>query len=146
MRVNERLSRWKDLRHEISELPLKDAMTEVCLFWSSTPFVTFYLHADQPDTFPDPWTLLSENYYCDVAKALGIMYTIYFSSHKTVDLQLEIYYDHKTKSRSNVVSVNNGQYIINYWPFEIVNTTQLEKEQLDLLYRYSPNDLQLEKY
>jgi hypothetical protein len=42
--------------------------------------------------------------------------------------------------------VDQGKYIINYWPYEIVNTKQLEETQLTLLYQYSSTDLALEKY
>lgn len=114
--------------------------------WSTAPFVTYYLAPDRPEEWPDPWTLLAENYYCDIAKALGILYTIYFTSHKTVDMEIRIYYDFKNKERYNVVWLDNGKYILNYWPYEIVNTQLIEEKQLQMLYRYSSKDLQLEKY
>jgi hypothetical protein len=89
---------------------------------------------------------LAENYYCNVAKALGILYTIYFTSHRTKDLELRVYYDYKDKERYTVVYMDQGKYILNYWPYEIVNTEQVEEKQLQLLYRYSSTDLQLDKY
>jgi hypothetical protein len=146
LRVSDRLNQWKDLRHKIGDLPLASAVAEVNAMWSTAPFVTFYLPHDNTETWPDPWELLAENYYCDVAKALGIMYTIYFSSHKTTNLELHIYYDYQTKTRSNVVWIDNGKYILNYWPHEIVNTELIEEKQLQLLYSYTTKDLQLEKY
>jgi len=42
--------------------------------------------------------------------------------------------------------MDQGKYILNYWPYEIVNTEQVEENQLQLLYRYTTTDLQLEKY
>lgn len=146
LRVNERLTRWKDFRQTISRLPLEKAVEEVNQMWSTAPVVTYYLSPDCPETWPNPWELLAENYYCDVAKALGIVYTIYFSSHKTADLSLEIYYDFQKKIRSNVANVAKGKYILNYYPYEIVNTKQIEEQKLDLLYTYSSKDLQLEKF
>ena len=146
LRTNDRLSEWKDFRHKISDLPLAQALAETNQLWSTAPYVTYYLDPSEPNTWPDPWTLLAENYYCDVAKALGILYTIYFSSHKQVDMQLRLYYDYKDKDRYNVVWLEDGKYILNYWPYEIVNTEQVEEKQLQLLYQYSSKDLQLEKY
>ena len=146
LRTNDRLSEWKDFRHKISDLPLAQALTEINQLWSTAPYVTYYLDPSEPNSWPDPWTLLAENYYCDVAKALGILYTIYFSSHKQIDMQLRLYYDYKDKDRYNVVWLDNGKYILNYWPYEIVNTEQVEEKQLQLLYQYSSKDLQLEKY
>lgn len=146
LRINDRLMRWKDFRQKISAQPLEEAVKEVNTMWSTAPFVTYYLAHDTTAEWPDPWTLIAENYYCDLAKALGMLYTIYFTSHKHVDLELRIYYDYNTKDRYNVLFVDGGKYILNYWPHEIVNKEQIEEKQLQLLYQYSSKDLQLEKY
>jgi hypothetical protein len=146
LRVSDRLTQWKDFRHKLSDLPLSKAIAEVNAMLSTAPFVTYYLAPDRPEEWPDPWALLAENYYCDVAKALGIMYTIYFTSHKSEHMELGIYYDYQAKIRSNVVSVDHGKYILNYWPYEIVNTQLIEEKQLQLLYSYTTKDLQLDKY
>ena len=145
LRINDRLAQWKDFRHQLSDLPLDRALVDLNQMWSSAPYVTYYLDPSNPKSWPDPWTLLAENYYCDVAKALGIIYTIYFTGHK-VDMELRTYYDYKGKNRYNLSWFNGGKYILNYYPFEIVNTEQIEEQKLDLLYRYSIKDLQLEKY
>jgi len=146
LRVNDRLAEWKNFRHRLSDLPIDQAIPELNSFWSSAPYVTFYLDPSDPGTWPDPWTLLAENYYCNVAKALGILYTIYFTSHRTSDIKLLVYYDYHDKERYTVVNMDQGKYILNYWPNEIVNTKQIEEKQLQLLYQYSSTDLQLEKY
>lgn len=146
LRVNDRLTRWKEFRQSIDKLSLEQAVGEVNSMWSTAPFVTYYLPPDRPAEWPDPWELLAENYYCDIAKALGAMYTIYFTGHKNTDMSVEIYYDYNTKVRSNVLNVADGKYILNYYPFEIVNTKQIEEQKLELLYRYSSKDLHLEKY
>ena len=90
--------------------------------------------------------LLAENYWCDVAKTLGIVYTIYFSSHRTVPMEIRVYYDYKEKTRHNLAWIDRGKYILNYYPYEIVNTELVEEKQLQLLYQYSNIDLQLDKY
>ena len=146
LRVNDRLTQWKDFRHQLDRLPLESAVVELNNMWSTAPFVNYNLDASDPNTWPDPWALLAENYWCDVAKALGIAYTIYFSSHKSTPMEIRVYYDYKDKTRHSVVWLENGKYILNYWPYEIVNTEQVEEKQLQLLYQYSSTDLQLEKY
>ena len=146
LRVNDRLTQWKDFRHKISNMPYEKAVVELNNLWSTAPFVTFYLSPDSPETWPDPWTLIAENYYCDVAKALGIIYTIYFTGHKCDNAEMRIYYDYHTKTRYNVAWLKQGKYILNFYPYEIVNTEQIEKMQLQLLYQYTIKDLQLEKY
>lgn len=146
LRTTDRLSQWKDLRHKLSDLPLDKAITELNSMWSTAPYVTYYLAPDNPQSWPDPWTLLAENYYCDLAKSLGMLYTIYFTSHKATNMELRVYYDYNDKNRYNVLWLEGGKYILNYWPFEIVNKEQIEEKQLHLLYQYSSTDLALDKY
>jgi hypothetical protein len=146
LRANDRLAEWKNFRHQLSDLSLDQAIQELNNMWSTAPYVTYYLDPSEPNSWPDPWTLLAENYYCNVAKSLGILYTIYFTSHRAADLELRMYYDYKDKERYTVAWIDQGKYILNYWPYEIVNTTLIEEKQLHLLYQYSSTDLQLEKY
>jgi hypothetical protein len=61
-------------------------------------------------------------------------------------MELRVYYDYKDKERYTVAWLDEGKYILNYWPYEIVNTKQVEETQLHLLYQYSSTDLALEKY
>jgi hypothetical protein len=146
LRVNDRLAEWKDFRHELDRLPLETAVVELHNMWSTAPFINYSLDPSDPTTWPDPWTLLAENYWCDVAKALGIIYTIYFTHHRNTPMELRVYYDYKDKERYTVAWLDEGKYILNYWPYEIVNTKQVEEKQLHLLYQYSSTDLALEKY
>jgi hypothetical protein len=146
LRVNDRLAQWKDFRHELDRLPLQSAVVELNNMWSTAPFVNYNLDPSNPNSWPDPWTLLAENYWCDVAKALGIIYTIYFTHHRNTPMELRVYYDYKDKQRYTVAWLADGKYILNYWPYEIVNTEQVEEKQLHLLYQYSSTDLALEKY
>ena len=146
LRVNDRLTQWKDFRHQLDRLPLESAVVELNNMWSSAPFVNYNLDPSEPKTWPDPWTLLAENYWCDVAKSLGIAYTIYFSSHKSTPVEIRVYYDYKDKTKHCVAWLDHGKYILNYWPYEIVNTKQIEEKQLQLLYQYSSKELQLDKY
>ena len=146
LRVNDRLTQWKDFRHQLDRLPLESAVVELNNMWSSAPFVNYNLDPSDPKTWPDPWALLAENYWCDVAKSLGIAYTIYFTSHSATPIEIRVYYDYKDKTRHSLVWLDNGKYILNYWPYEIVNTRQIEEKQLQLLYQYSSTDLQLDKY
>jgi hypothetical protein len=146
LRINDRLTQWKDFRHQLDRLPFDSAAVELNNMWSTAPFVNYNLDPSDQNSWPDPWELLAENYWCDVAKALGIVYTIYFTSHNTVPMEIRVYYDYKDKTRHTVAWLDNGKYILNYWPYEIVNTEQVEEKQLQLLYQYSSKDLQLEKY
>jgi len=75
---------------------------------------------DEVGNWPGPWDLLADDVYCDLAKCLGICYTLLLIKHKDIEsiriLQLEDFY---------CVEVNSD-YIINYIPNEIVNTNTLQ--------------------
>jgi len=146
LRVNERLCLWKDFRKKLDTLDLKPALNELNSSWGAVPFVGYYLDPADPDSWPEPWTLIAENYWCDLAKALGILYTLYFTEHRNSDIDLRIFYSNKNKVRHHLVFVNQGEHILNYYPWEIVNIESVQEDQLQLLYQYSPRDLNLSKY
>lgn len=146
IRTDERLAQWADFREALSNLSFEDAIKELNLTWSSAPIVNYNLDPNTPENWPNPWDLLAENYWCDVAKALGMLYTLYFTSHKDVEIELRSYFDLEEKLRYNVVWVNDGEYILNYYPFEIVNTSYISTKELKLLNQYTVTDLGLDKY
>ncbi len=73
---SERLRCWQDFRKSISQKNFEDALKETTHLWSYAPYQAHYLTTDQINEWPGPWELIYENYYCDLAKALGIVYTL----------------------------------------------------------------------
>jgi hypothetical protein len=120
LRVNDRLTAWKDFRHYVDGLELKIALEEINQLWSRAPFVNYYLSPDNPKTWPDPWTLLAENYYCDLAKSLGILYTISLLDRADLGSASLVL----TRSGHNLVLVEKTKYILNWDSGTIVNTNQ----------------------
>ena len=144
--TRERLSLWKSFRDNISNLSEKDAIAKTLTFWQACPFTPFYLLHDDISTWPDPWQLIEENYYCDLAKCLGIVYTLYLSAHgKTLDIEIQAYQNKKTRQLYNLVQLNQGKYILNLIEGEIVNKEHISNE-LTLKYRYTASDLKLQEY
>lgn len=142
----ERLQQWLKFRSQLDALPLDEALNQVIEFWRSVPFVPYYLDPAKPEEWPDPWTLIYENYYCDVAKALGILYTIYLTQHKdTLEPELRIYRDKTTGYEYNLVWLQSGKYVINLVDDAVVNSRQLDKS-LQLKYKYNNQELKLEQY
>ena len=119
----DRLHVWHELRTSCAELPLEDALTQINEFWHQTPWVAHYLHWDDIETWPDPWQLLSDNTYCELARGLGILYTISMLARAdltTAELVL-------TEDDYNLVYVNDEKYILN-WDLEVlINTPQKHK-------------------
>jgi len=140
-----RLSSWQTLRKEANLCDLKTGLERINYFWESVPFTPYYLDWDHPDAWPDPWTLISENHYCDLAKALAMLYTVCFTKHKDdIDLELRIYKCISSGYEYNIIWINGGEFILNY-SNDIVNTEHMQKD-LKLLKSYSIEDLKLDRY
>ena len=114
---SDRLKNWAELRESVLSLPVDTALMQINQWWFSTPWTPYYLHWDDAKTWPDPWQLLSDNIYCDVARGLGIVYTIAMLERPDMsDAKLV-----ETKN-CNLVLVAEGKYILNYSAHDIVNT------------------------
>jgi hypothetical protein len=70
----DRLTEWKRFRDslEISETPFND----LAEFWSRAPFVNRYLNPNDASSWPDPWKLILDGNFDDLAISLGMLYTI----------------------------------------------------------------------
>jgi hypothetical protein len=128
-----RLERWKQLRDQCQHLPIESALAAINTWWFNSPWQPYYLHWDDQPTWPDPWQLLSDNVYCDLAKALGILYTISLLDRADMaDATLVL-----TEDGSNLVQVAKEKYILNWNPDSIVNNRpkakiirQLKQQQI----------------
>jgi len=118
-RFDDRLLEWRELSNKSAQLSLEDALVTVDQWWQRAPLTNHYLHLDEYEKWPLPWDLLADDVYCDLAKCLGIVYTLMLIKHEDIQsiriLQLEDFY---------AVEVNSS-YILNYIPNEIVNTNTL---------------------
>jgi len=123
---DERLRSWQDFRNRISKKSLPEALQETQHLWSFAPYVAHYLTTDNIKEWPGPWELIYENYFCDLAKALAILYTLYLTDH-CPELEIKIYQDPTTKETYNLVLVEKGKYVLNYVHDEVVNKTQINQ-------------------
>ena len=118
-----RLESWTALRTIAQDQDLETALAAINAWWSNSPWKAYYLHWDDYAHWPDPWQLLSDNIYCDVAKALGILYTISLLDRADMaDATLVLTEDHR-----NLVLVNKTKYILNWNSDSVVNTNQAVK-------------------
>ena len=140
-----RLDHWKAFRSRIGSMPIEKAIQECNDFWQTAPFTPFYLDYKEIETWPNPWQLIYENYYCDLAKALGIVYTLHLCAHSR-DLSMEIHVcqDPTTRAQYNLVWINEGKYVLNFVADEIVNRTQVPN--MKILFKLSSKDLNLDNY
>ena len=115
-----RLDSWSNLRASVSLQPLDQALTHINFWWFNAPWQPYYLHWDDQLKWPDPWQLLSDNVYCDLARGLGILYTISMLDRADMaDAELVL-----TDEGDNLVLVAKEKYILNWSPDNVVNTFQ----------------------
>lgn len=110
-----RLKQWHDLRQRTHCLDLEVAMLAINNWWWQAPMVNQSLHWEDFPAWPDPWRLLHLSGFCDLARALGMLYTVILSDLESVPAQLiQI-------PGNNLVSVDSAKYILNWSPGQIVN-------------------------
>ena len=115
-----RLESWNQLRDSCQTLPLEQALQAINSWWFDVPWRPYYLHWDDQPNWPNPWQLLSDNHYCDLARALGILYTITLLDRADLgDATLVL-----TQDGDNLVQVAKSKYILNWDRDTIVNTIQ----------------------
>lgn len=145
---SERLREWQQFRSQLDRVSLEEACQKTVQLWSYAPYVKHYLDSNKDSSlikWPDPWTLLYENYYCDLAKALGMLYTLYFTTHKPEDIELFICKDKTNGELYNLVLLEKRKYILNMEFGSVVNKEHFDKNLVQQ-YCYTAQDLQLDLY
>lgn len=147
LKTEDRLRSWREFRSSIDNLSLTDALRCTAELWANASYTPYYLDIDEPTTWPSPWQMIDENIYCDVAKSLGIIYTMLLTKHKKdLDIELRVYVDVTTGAEYNLAWFNEGKYILNLVDREVVNIEQFDDTVFKLKRLYSSLELQLENY
>ena len=115
-----RLEQWNLLRAQCQSLSAHDALEKINRWWFQSPWQPYYLHWDDQADWPDPWQLLSDNVYCEVARGLGILYTIILLDRADLAPARLVL----TENGHNLVLVAGKKYILNWEPDNVVNTIQ----------------------
>ena len=113
----ERLADWVQLRQAAESTEKSQQLMLINDWWFGAPIVNHLINWENPQGWPTPWELLNNNGYCELARALGIVYTIMLVGNTTyTDLKII-----QTKE-DNLVLVDGGKYILNWAPGEMLNT------------------------
>lgn len=121
---DQRLTSWKSLRQTAAELPVDQCLTLINAWWFQSPWQAYYLHWDDRSSWPNPWELLADNVYCELARALGMLYTIVLLDRPDIaDAQLV------ETTQGNLVLVHREKYILN-WDRDVCVNTNLEYKKI----------------
>ena len=112
----QRLHAWGVLRESIRYTPLPQALADINSWWFHAPWRAYHLHWDDQVVWPDPWQLLSDNLYCDLARGLGILYTITLLDR--TDLQDWVLVE---TEQGNLVLDQDRKYILNWDSEQVLN-------------------------
>ena len=112
----DRLADWHRLRQDAQTLNQYDQLILINNWWFCAPIVNQTIRWDNYEEWPNPWHLLTNNGYCDLARALGIVYTLMLVDPPQYNI-LEII----ATEKDNLVQVDSGKYILNWAPGEMLN-------------------------
>ena len=119
----ERLNSWRNLRKSVAELELSQACVQIDNWWQQAPLVNHHLHWSDSGNWSDPWTILSENTYCTLTRAIGMCYTLLMSVTDQVELVIAT---DKQCEEHFLVLVDGAKYLLNYWPNSVLSTNLTE--------------------
>ncbi len=115
-----RLASWHSLRQRAATAPIPQCLQSINQWWTNTPWQPYYLHWHDRSAWPDPWQLLADNFYCDLARALGMLYTIALIDRPDIqDARIA------ETELGNLVLVHGEKYILN-WDRDIQVNNNLE--------------------
>ena len=132
---NERLAKWKQFRDtlENSNSPLED----VAEFWSHAPFVSNFLDPQNPNSWPDPWHLIIDGRFDDLAIALGMLYTLQLTQRfigSCFEIHMSIVSSNK---QSEYWLVVDKLYALNYHYKEVVAVERIANVPTTIIYASS---------
>lgn len=120
------------------DLPTENKLqciNNVAILWATAPQSNQFLAHDLPETWPNPWELLADNYYDDVGLALGIYYTLQLSG---IFKKEDIHYNVLDSNEGYINTVRVEDQVLNYDFGMVVNTKQITNR---IIYQYGFEDL-----
>jgi len=129
---NERLAEWKQFRDtiETSICPFED----VAEFWSRAPFVSNFLDPQHTDTWPDPWHLIIDGRFDNLAIVVGMLYTLQLTQ-RFMRSHFEIHMSIVSQNKSpNYWLVVDGNCALNYHYKEVVAVDQITSVPTIIIY------------
>lgn len=118
----ERLLVWKKFREQLEDStnPIQDCID----FFKDAPLVNIQADAYDQSTWPDPWQMIEENFYCEFVKILAICYTLQLTDRfSRSNFEIHITQDQKR-------SETNYLLILDEWVIDCAMNTVIDKSKL----------------
>jgi hypothetical protein len=115
-----RLKSWYDLRKSLEDKDIATKCLTIDKWWQFAPLVNHHLHLDDIDNWPGPWELLVENNYCQIARGLGMVYTLQLVGIKDIDFCIAI---DDNSEECALVMVDRAIYVMNYYPNTVISNS-----------------------
>ena len=115
----EKLVEWKRIRDQIekSNTPLQDVVD----LWSKAPFVSNYLNPFNAKEWPDPWHLILDGKFDDLAICLGMLYTLQLTQRfMSNNYEIHMSITPETKDPAFYLCVDR-LFVLNYSYKEVVD-------------------------
>lgn len=112
---DKRLKSWYDLRQQSFVSDLETSLLRINDWWWQAPMVNRSLQWQNFPNWPDPWQLLSQSGFCDLARALGMLYTVTMLNRDVGTVCLA------QIPGNNLVLIDSKKYILNWNLGTIVN-------------------------
>jgi hypothetical protein len=128
----ERLAKWKQCR---DQLEIDNNPFEVCAkFWAKAPFINNYLDPYNCQSWPDPWQLILNSKYDNLAIALGMLYTLQLTSRFMRDT-FEIYMtSNNEKNDKEFYLLVSGEHVLNLEYAAVTGRNRLLSLEINKIY------------
>jgi len=131
----DRLRAWAEFRNtlETSSNPIQDTID----LYAKAPLVAIQVDPYNQSSWPDPWTLLYENQYCDFAKILGIAGTLKLTDRFTDEpMMIHIYTDREQSQVKYLLVVQD--VVVGYDMNKTVDISQISSIlEFDMSFEYT---------
>lgn len=131
----QRLTAWKRLRDEIETS--SEPLSLCASFWSKAPYVSEFIDPTDIDSWPDPWKLILDGRYDNLAIALGMLYTLRLTD-KFEKTEFDIFQHTRNNKESDYFLKIGDLGVLNLSYGEVVDVIKLQDYEISKVYPKNP--------
>lgn len=128
----DRLTEWKKFRCVLETDP--EPFSKVIELWSKAPFVNRYLDQNNPSSWPDPWRLVLDGKFDDLAICLGMLYTFQLTDRFSKE-NFKIYMIKKLEVNPVFCLAVSDQWFLNLHYGQISDISEFKNYHTSMIYQ-----------